>query len=111
MHYVIRVRIKLEKLHFVFKISPFACCCSYLHMIGQRVDEFESWDPLVAADHPHVFRVLTVRDPDAIGRTLGQSLLLPCAVDVIEPDGPCKKKRKRCIPLERTATRTFLKHV
>ena len=54
-------------------------------MVGQRVDELEARDPLVAADHAHVLRVLAVRHSDPIGRTQRQRALLAAAVDVVEP--------------------------
>lgn len=61
---------------------------TYLHVVGQRVDELKSRDPFVTAHHPDILRMLAVRYSNPIGRAQCQRALLAGAVDVVEPDTP-----------------------
>ena len=68
----------------------------YLHMVGQGVDKFKSWNPLVAAHHAYIFAVLAVWNTDPVGRTQGQGLFFAGAVEIVEPDGTWRDKREIC---------------
>lgn len=59
---------------------------AYINVVGKGVDKLKSRDPLVTANHSDVLRMLAVRHANAIGLTLGQSLLIPLAVDIVKPD-------------------------
>lgn len=59
---------------------------TYIDVVGQGVNKLESWDSLVAANHPDILSMLTIRHAYAIRLTLGQALLIPRAVDIVKPD-------------------------
>lgn len=66
----------------------------YLYMVGQGVDKFKSWDPLVAAHHAYIFSVFAVWNTDPIGGTQCQGLFFASAVQIVEPDGSWRNKRE-----------------
>lgn len=59
---------------------------SYLSTAGLVLDELEAWNSPLRAHHTDVFRMLAVRDAEAVGVTLCQALLAAAAVHVVEPN-------------------------
>lgn len=59
-----------------------------LYLVDQQIVEFEPRNPLLAAHHTHVFRVLAVSDTPAVGGAGCEGCLLASAVDIVQPDGP-----------------------
>ncbi len=71
--------LKKWKKHFCIEFT-------YIDVVGKGVNKLESWDSLVAANHPDILSMLTIRYAYAIRLTLGQALLIPRAVDIVKPD-------------------------
>lgn len=68
---------------------------SYLSVADQVLDELEARNSPLRAHHADVFRVLAVRDAQAVGVTLSQALLAAAAVHVVEPNTAWNREQQK----------------